>query len=118
MRRVREYESSIVGSYSEVHCERTRRRVMDDLPQPPSPQMVIVMGIGGCAGSAIVGVVALCGGSRGRFRCASRVVRFWVRGYSSMSSVVALSVSSDGVSARFFYWGEPRIRSLNRRLKS
>jgi hypothetical protein len=32
-----------VGSYSCVHCERTRRRVMEDLPQPPSPQMVIVI---------------------------------------------------------------------------
>lgn len=33
----------MVGSYSCVHCERTRRSVMEDLPQPPSPQMVIVI---------------------------------------------------------------------------
>jgi hypothetical protein len=33
----------MVGSYSLVHWERTRRRVMLDLPQPPSPQMVMVM---------------------------------------------------------------------------
>lgn len=32
-----------MGSYSCVHCERTRRSVMEDLPQPPSPQMVIVI---------------------------------------------------------------------------
>src|ERR1700761_1095082 len=37
----------MVGSYSDVHCERTRRSVMDDLPQPPSPQMVMEMGTGG-----------------------------------------------------------------------
>lgn len=33
----------MVGSYSCVHCERTNRRVIEDLPQPPSPQIVIVM---------------------------------------------------------------------------
>ncbi len=33
----------MVGSYSCVHCERTRRSVMLDLPQPPSPQIVIVI---------------------------------------------------------------------------
>jgi hypothetical protein len=32
-----------VGSYSCVHCERTSRRVMEDFPQPPSPQIVIVI---------------------------------------------------------------------------
>lgn len=37
----------MVGSYSDVHCERTRRRVMEDLPAPPSPQMVMLIGIGG-----------------------------------------------------------------------
>jgi hypothetical protein len=29
------------ATYSWVHCERTRRRVMEDLPHPPSPQMVM-----------------------------------------------------------------------------
>lgn len=33
----------MVGSYSEVHWERTRRRVMLDFPAPPSPQMVMVI---------------------------------------------------------------------------
>lgn len=47
MRRVMEYESSIVGSYSDVHWERTRRKVMEDLPAPPSPQIVIEIGTGG-----------------------------------------------------------------------
>jgi len=47
MRRVMEYESSIVGSYSDVHCERTRRKVMEDLPAPPSPQIVMEIGTGG-----------------------------------------------------------------------
>jgi len=28
-------------TYSEVHCDLTRRKVIEDLPQPPSPQMVI-----------------------------------------------------------------------------
>lgn len=69
-----EYESSIVGSYSCVHCERTKRRVMEDLPQPPSPQMVIVMRWGseevdeedisakvvGRRGRAVVAVVTGC----------------------------------------------------------
>ena len=32
-----------MGSYSCVHCERTRRNVMEDFPQPPSPQIVIVI---------------------------------------------------------------------------
>lgn len=60
MVRVTEYESSIVGSYlrgivrhaghavvwcegtySCVHWLRTRRSVIDDFPQPPSPQTVI-----------------------------------------------------------------------------
>lgn len=55
IRRVTLYESSMVGSYSDVHCERTRRSVMDDLPQPPSPHMVMEMGTGGCwAGIAMM----------------------------------------------------------------
>lgn len=32
-----------MGSYSWVHWERTRRRVILDLPQPPSPQIVMVI---------------------------------------------------------------------------
>lgn len=50
MRRVTLYESSMVGSYSLVQAERTSRSVMDDLPQPPSPQIVMLMGIGGALG--------------------------------------------------------------------
>ena len=37
----------MVGSYSEVHCDLTSRNVIEDLPQPPSPHMVMDMGIGG-----------------------------------------------------------------------
>lgn len=44
----------MVGSYSEVHWERTRRRVMLLLPHPPSPQMVMVIFWGMSAGEAIL----------------------------------------------------------------
>lgn len=30
-----------IGTYSEVHCDLTRRSVIEDLPHPPSPQIVI-----------------------------------------------------------------------------
>lgn len=40
----------MVGSYSLVQAERTSRSVMEDLPQPPSPQMVMEMGMGGALG--------------------------------------------------------------------
>jgi hypothetical protein len=72
MRRVIEYESSMVGSYSDVHWLRTRRSVMDDLPHPPSPQMVMEMGTGGCdpieaegvCGGGILGVSDCAAGER------------------------------------------------------
>ena len=47
MRRVTLYESSMVGSYSDVHCERTSRKVIELLPHPPSPHIVMLMGTGG-----------------------------------------------------------------------
>ena len=52
----------MVGSYSDVHCERTRRSVMLDFPAPPSPQMVMEMGVGGCDVAAVVGMM-LCEGA-------------------------------------------------------
>lgn len=51
-----------MGSYSCVHCERTRRSVMEDLPQPPSPQMVIVI----LCGSEEDAIVLAEVGRRGR----------------------------------------------------
>lgn len=43
----------MVGSYSLVQAERTSRSVMDDLPQPPSPQIVMEMGMGGALGFVV-----------------------------------------------------------------
>lgn len=51
------------STYSCVHWLRTRRRVMEDLPQPPSPQTVIDIR---CA-SSIVGTRVVVGGGGGCF---------------------------------------------------
>lgn len=71
----------MVGSYSEVHCDRTRRRVIEDLPQPPSPQMVMAMGTGVGGWAAIATEVCVwrgggCGSRDSRSaRRNSRMVR-------------------------------------------
>lgn len=57
----------MVGSYSDVHCERTRRRVMEDLPAPPSPQIVMLIGMGGWLCVEEVELVCACGGILGGF---------------------------------------------------
>ena len=54
-----------MGSYSEVHCERTRRRVMEDLPQPPSPQIVMEMGIAGWGAEELWWKEPLCAAASG-----------------------------------------------------
>jgi hypothetical protein len=71
-----------VGSYSDVHCERTSRNVMEDFPHPPSPQMVMDIGIGGCPGAAIA--------------CKYRVVYLLIlsRGIRSFGAEVCQSIFS------------------------